>query len=693
MNENEFIDQNFKTILKENLYKYTRLSLKEKQKIVEIIQKEKYSQNDKNELISMLEKLTSEDLKKILPNRVKKKANSKNLNSLNLEENLSGILENEYKKIRELAIAKCLTIINRLNLNKNIKETIEANIKSLTTAIIVKFQDSKRKIHRLNLNCFAGAIIFHIVKNLRIKNINAEEIAKLLGENIESIYKFRNRNLKPLISKKRNRLFYLNKVFGKYPFPNKCKELAILLLDLCKDKFDLFNNKTIGISIGYLASVIYEGFNIPTGSLKENFDIDPRTIYGFLGDNRFNSILETFYESNLKSNNFNIQRKTYGSPSKYRYINDKGYIVLLMPPEYRPPDVKVLSSGNVKRYEHIVIIENHLVKHPELDVSKNCLIENKYLKSNCVVHHINHDPSDNRLSNLWVYENHLDHMKLSKGSLYECFSGLIKLGQVKFSNGIYYLNKNFDYKTLSKSEFQKIIEPQKFEDYEDLEKVKKVIKEIDWNKISSDWTIFEKNNQYTAKRKINLNPYEDSSKSNPLYKHKKWVETVVSNDKIRLSDARLAKLCGIQEHTAYSWRHLVHKIPSSWGLYRVLKESGGGKKYILIKLPKNYKNPYAKKLKDFNAILEHRYIIENYLKNHLDSQLSKDCLYNGKYLKPNCKVHHINLDTLDNRLNNLWIVKNHNEHNSVHYSLFDLIKILLEKEFLIFENGKYRLNF
>ncbi len=69
-NGNNSIIQNFKEILKENLYKSTEISMKEKQKIVEIIQKEKFSENDKNILISILEKLTNEELNELLLNKV-----------------------------------------------------------------------------------------------------------------------------------------------------------------------------------------------------------------------------------------------------------------------------------------------------------------------------------------------------------------------------------------------------------------------------------------------------------------------------------------------------------------------------------------------------------------------------------------------------------------------------------------------
>ncbi len=69
------------------------------------------------------------------------------------------------------------------------------------------------------------------------------------------------------------------------------------------------------------------------------------------------------------------------------------------------------------------------------------------------------------------------------------------------------------------------------------------------------------------------------------------------------------------------------------------------------------------------------------------------CLLDGKYLLPDCIVHHINLDTLDNRLENLWLTTSQQEHNLIHNSLTGLVKPILELGFLVFEKGKYQLNY
>ena len=92
-------------------------------------------------------------------------------------------------------------------------------------------------------------------------------------------------------------------------------------------------------------------------------------------------------------------------------------------------------------------------------------------------------------------------------------------------------------------------------------------------------------------------------------------------------------------------------------------------------------------------MLEHRYIIENYLSEHPELEISQNCLLDGKYLKPEYIVHHINLDTLDNRLENLWVCEGPSEHNSVHKSLLGIVEPLLKSRLLFFKEGEYSLNY
>jgi hypothetical protein len=91
-------------------------------------------------------------------------------------------------------------------------------------------------------------------------------------------------------------------------------------------------------------------------------------------------------------------------------------------------------------------------------------------------------------------------------------------------------------------------------------------------------------------------------------------------------------------------------------------------------------------------MLEHRYVIEQHLAKHPKLEISKKCLIDGKYLKPEAHVHHINLDYQDNRIENLWVFENVKEHNVATKSLYNLVESLFTKELIGFKNGKYYIN-
>ena len=84
-------------------------------------------------------------------------------------------------------------------------------------------------------------------------------------------------------------------------------------------------------------------------------------------------------------------------------------------------------------------MEQYLAKHPELEISKKCLIDGKYLKSDSQVHHINLDFQDNRIDNLWVYETDKEHRK-ARNSLYNLANDLLTRKLIRFKDGKYYIN-------------------------------------------------------------------------------------------------------------------------------------------------------------------------------------------------------------------------------------------------------------
>ncbi len=383
-------------------------------------------------------------------------------------------------------------------------------------------------------------------------------------------------------------------------------------------------------------------------------------------------------------------RKIHEIPAKNwtngRWVEGKGYVKFYMPEGYLHPELVPQKGRNV-RFEHVIVMEKYLSEHPKLEWSKKYLIDGKYLKMGTIVHHINFKKSDNRLENLWLYENIESHKKVER-ILNECFRDLIKLNQIGFKNGKYYLNTNFDSRKLSSSEIKEILKPRFINPYKDINLVREDIKKINWKELSDDWIAKIGKNQHSEKE-ILLDPYSDCSDENPLYLHKHWVDRLVHDKKFNLTQRRLAKLCGVDRGVIYYWSKVKHNI-------NMENEKRGFGKYqhsagrIWMRIPEDYGNPIAKKNKGW--LYEHRYILERYLAENPELDWSKKYLIDGKYLRSECIVHHINFDPLDNRLENLWICENKIEHRKLETSLTSIVDDLLRSNFIAFRNGKYNLN-
>lgn len=390
-------------------------------------------------------------------------------------------------------------------------------------------------------------------------------------------------------------------------------------------------------------------------------------------------------------------RKKFNIPTRGesgRYIDSlRGYIRLFMPKDYFHPELNPMGDKRIHRYEHIVCMEEYLMKilSPK-DLSNHpCLIKSDdgryYIKRGCVVHHKDYIADNNGIENLHLYKGISEH---NNNNINKCLSGLIKLGQIRFNKGNYYLNEDYSYRNLTSKQIDRMIRPVEFFRFEDIDLVKKAIKNIDWSDM--EWTIEHQFTWNSPIRSIQLNPYEDFSKENPLYLHGGWMERIVHDKRFNLIDSRLGDLCGISERTAFRWRKEIHKIRANlWGYDKYLHSFIDGRKAIWIKILKSYGNPFASKKERFDYMLEHRYIMEKYLAQK--PELNKKSLIGGKYLKSECVVHHINFDSLDNRLENLWMCKNDSEHATLHSSLLRLIKELLRLKYIIFENGTYFLNY
>lgn len=103
--------------------------------------------------------------------------------------------------------------------------------------------------------------------------------------------------------------------------------------------------------------------------------------------------------------------------------------------------------------------------------------------------------------------------------------------------------------------------------------------------------------------------------------------------------------------------------------------------------------------KDINELLnrkktvkDYRFIMEQYLSENPELEISKNYLDSNGKLKSSCRIHHINLDHEDNRLCNLWICEDISKHRQIHSSLTSLVSPLLKSGFNIFKEGKYYLN-
>jgi len=92
--------------------------------------------------------------------------------------------------------------------------------------------------------------------------------------------------------------------------------------------------------------------------------------------------------------------------------------------------------------------------------------------------------------------------------------------------------------------------PKSYELTNDEERIKEEIRSTNWNAISQNW------NLQTGEL---LNPTKVSSQSNPLYKHKAWLEHVYYE--WGLSDPKIARITNTSQTTINYWRNKL-KIQS-----------------------------------------------------------------------------------------------------------------------------------
>lgn len=387
-------------------------------------------------------------------------------------------------------------------------------------------------------------------------------------------------------------------------------------------------------------------------------------------------------------------RKKHQIPTKLqgegKWIDNRsGKVYIRVPRDDNNPRLTDRSRRkSVYKLEHIYNIEKYLSRHPELEISKNFLVDGKYLKPGTEVHHINQNGLDNRLKNLWIYESKKEHAK-GELTLYESLKTLFNTNNIQFKNGKYFINTNSGSLKAITSEIDQELQNQI--NYKDMDLVKDEIKKIDWSRISNDWSVQISKNQFVQKT-VKVDPTQNPSKENPLYRHKEWLTCIINENRFNLTDSRLAKLCGITRDTARYWRDKKYGIKgkAEWGFERRVDDKDGR---IWIKVPKHYANPVVQKEDHHRRfMLEHRYIMEQHLAKHPELEISKKCLIDGKYLRTEAHVHHINLEYQDNRIENLWVFESDKNHNEATKSLYNLVEQLLKIGKIKFKDGKYITN-
>ena len=301
-------------------------------------------------------------------------------------------------------------------------------------------------------------------------------------------------------------------------------------------------------------------------------------------------------------------RKRLGIHKKRKgvYINTQGQKVVLTPNTYTHP-----QRGRVhKRAEHKLIMESYLNKslsrcqletHP--DLIQGWLGEEVYfyIKKNCHVHHINYVGTDNRIENLYLFSSNREH-GLVVNELHQCLSILIKLQQIFFKEGRYFLSQDFDCRQLDRDDIR---------------------------------------------GKLKLDPVINHSLPRFYYK----------------------------QRNAFN-----------------------------VAMPASYNNPFISPKKGMNYVYmyEHRFIIEQYYRTLLrkkikfpeediEYQKAQEFLNPQGFLKTKALVHHVNFDSRDNRISNLYVC-NISEHRLCHGSIYQSVEKLLDMGLIYFCNGIYFLD-
>jgi len=124
------------------------------------------------------------------------------------------------------------------------------------------------------------------------------------------------------------------------------------------------------------------------------------------------------------------------------------------------------------------------------------------------------------------------------------------------------------------------------------------------------------------------------------------------------------------------WDKKKHKIIPALQQYWENNKKANGYKYINSQGYKMIKDNTHPNSDNNGFVREHVYIMSS----HLNRKINK-----------NERIHHIDCNKLNNKLNNLFLCSSTREHQLCHTSIYPLIKELLKKEIIGVKNGKYTL--
>ena len=301
-------------------------------------------------------------------------------------------------------------------------------------------------------------------------------------------------------------------------------------------------------------------------------------------------------------------RKRLGIPKKTKgiYFDKRGHKMVLTLDTYTHP-----QRGRLyQRPEHLLVMERYLNKkiswhqlatHTDLIQGRLGEEDYFYIKKNCHIHHINYVSSDNRIENLWLFSTNRAH-GLVVNELHQCLSILIKLHQIFFKEGMYFLKQDYDCRQLERGDIR---------------------------------------------AKLNLD-----------------------------------------SEINHSLSRFYSKSRNSFS----------------VAMPAYYNNPFIspKKGMDYVYMYEHRYVIEHYYRTllrkntklpeeHIDYKKAQEFLNPQGFLLTDVLVHHINFDSRDNRISNLYAC-NISEHRLCHGSIYKSVERLLDMGLIYFSNGEYFLD-